>query len=323
MSKYVVTRVLPECWGHRGASAAFPENTLASFEAAIRDGSEGIESDVHVSLDDVVVMFHDPSLERTTDSKGLIREKNWYGEGGMENVRTVKKPQQAIPTFAETVTLLMKPENQHVKFNVDVKVYNDPPRLFKLMHAIISAQPDWEKKLAPRIILGLWHPRFLAPAEKYLPYCTRSHIGGSPLVARKYFWDSCDAFSMWFPSLSTVEGEKFRKECKASGKKLMVWTVNEPAQMMEAVRWGVDAILTDVTKTWLDMRTALVDDYDKISAQYTRAFLWTTPTYYSAVQFAMMRLHKRMLEKVAGSFDDLPALPEDAPVSAPVVKALA
>jgi len=100
--------VLPECWGHRGASAAYPENTLASFEAAIRDGAEGIESDVHVSRDGVLVMFHDPSLERTTDSKGQIRERDWYGPSGMVHVRTVKKPKQAIPTFAETVALLMK-----------------------------------------------------------------------------------------------------------------------------------------------------------------------------------------------------------------------
>jgi glycerophosphoryl diester phosphodiesterase len=40
------TKVLPECWGHRGASAAFPENTLASFEAAINDGADGIESGI-------------------------------------------------------------------------------------------------------------------------------------------------------------------------------------------------------------------------------------------------------------------------------------
>ena len=39
-----MARKLPECFGHRGASAAFPENTLVSFEAAIRDGAEGIES---------------------------------------------------------------------------------------------------------------------------------------------------------------------------------------------------------------------------------------------------------------------------------------
>jgi hypothetical protein len=64
---------------HNQASARFPENTLASFEAAIRDGAEGLESgepavifliatecsasavDVHVSTDDIIIMFHDPS----------------------------------------------------------------------------------------------------------------------------------------------------------------------------------------------------------------------------------------------------------------------
>lgn len=50
---------------------------------------------------------------------------------------------------------------------------------------------------------------------------------------------------------------RFRKECKAAGKELMVWTVNDPACMVEAVRWEVDAILTDVTKTWLDLRAEL------------------------------------------------------------------
>ncbi|THH18212.1 hypothetical protein EW146_g2729, partial [Bondarzewia mesenterica] len=307
-----MSRVLPECWGHRGASAAFPENTLASFDAAIRDGAEGIESDVHVSIDDVVVMFHDPSL---------IREKNWHGEDGMEHVRTTKQPKQSIPTFAETVSLLMKPENHHVKFNVDIKVYNDPQRLFSLMHTVISSQPDWETLLAPRIILGLWHPRFIGPAKQYMPYCCRSYIGLSIDIARKYFWDHCDAFSMWFPSLSTIDGERFRRECKKSGKQLMVWTVNEPAQMMEAstfvsfgqskdsfgmgqaARWGVDAILTDVTKTWLNMRTELGIDYDKVGSQYNRTFLWMAPMYYSAVQYGLSVVVKRRLECVAGSFD--------------------
>ncbi|KAF9000216.1 hypothetical protein BDQ17DRAFT_1359825 [Cyathus striatus] len=40
------TNPLPDCWGHRGASSRFPENTLASFEAAMRDGAEGIESGI-------------------------------------------------------------------------------------------------------------------------------------------------------------------------------------------------------------------------------------------------------------------------------------
>ncbi|KAH9999964.1 PLC-like phosphodiesterase [Russula vinacea] len=190
-------------------------------------------ADVHVSQDGILVMFHDPSLERTTNSKGLIRERNWYGSDGMVHVRTVKEPKQSIPTFIETLDLLMKPENHHIKFNIDVKVFNDPERLFSLMDKIVTSYPEWETRLAPRIILGLWHPRFVNAAKAHVPYFKRSHIGSAPDIARKYFWNDCDAFSIWFPGLATADGEKFRRECKRAGKQLMVWTVNNPAEMME------------------------------------------------------------------------------------------
>lgn len=101
-----------------------------------------------------------------------------------------------------------QPENQHVKFNVDVKVQNDPDRLFHLMHQIISKQPQWETALAPRILLGLWHPKFLAFAKDRLPYCRRSYIGSSTYIARKYFWADCDAFSMSFGALTTMDGQR-------------------------------------------------------------------------------------------------------------------
>ncbi|KAG9317336.1 PLC-like phosphodiesterase [Chiua virens] len=300
--------ILPECWGHRGASAVFPENTLASFEAAIRDGAEGIESDVHVSADDMVVMFHDPALDRTMDSQGIIRERNWNGKDGMQHLRTKKEPKQPIPTFAETVVLLMRPENQHVRFNVDVKLQNDPDRLFRLMHAIISEQPEWETKLAPRILLGLWHPRFVVYAKARLPYCRRSHIGVSTTLAREYFWDDVEVFSMAFSTLAGIDGLNFRKECRAAGKKLMVWTVNEPEHLMECVRWGVDVILTDVTKKWLDLREALRADYDTTLAQHGRWFLWTTWKFYLP-GIMLHRASKYALEKIAGPFDKF-SLPE-------------
>jgi len=248
-------------------------------------------------------MFHDPDLSRTTDSQGQIKERDWYGPEGIEHVRTIKLPKQAIPTFAQTVELLMRPENQHVKFNVDVKVQNDPERLFQLMHETIAKHEGWETLLAPRILLGLWHPGFLSPAKAKLSYCRRSHIGSDPSVARRYFWNDCDAFSMAFAALTTSDGQKFRKECKAAGKQLMVWTVNEPDHMMEAVRWEVDAILTDATKTWLELRNALNVDYEKIGAQYGRIFLWTTFTFYSPVLFARQYLGRHYLERVAGPFD--------------------
>lgn len=54
---------------------------------------------------------------------GLIRERNWYGDDGMQHCRTIKEPPQAIPTFPETIALLMQPENRHVKFDVRALYY--------------------------------------------------------------------------------------------------------------------------------------------------------------------------------------------------------
>jgi phosphatidylglycerol phospholipase C len=44
-------------------------------------------------------------------------------------------------------------------------------------------------------------------------------------------------------------------------------------------------------------------DYDKVCARHNRSFLWTWPLYYSAVQYGLVRLSRRKIEKVAGSFD--------------------
>lgn len=77
------------------------------------------------------------------------------------------------------------------------------------MHNIISSHPGWETRLAPRILLGLWHPAFLPHAKKHLPYCRRSYIGEDTALARKYFWNDVDAFSMWFGSLTTADGERY------------------------------------------------------------------------------------------------------------------
>jgi len=302
------TRILPECWGHRGASAALPENTLASFEAAIRDGAEGIETDVHVSRDNILIMFHDRNLERTTDAEGFINEKNWYGIDGMEHVRTVKEPKQAIPTFVQTLALLMKEENQHVQLNVDCKANNDPVRLFSTMHQCISAFPQWEKLLAPRILLGLWHPTFIAPALEQVPYLRRAHIGRSPHLATEYFWSHVEAFSIEFGALASMEGQKFIAKCAEAGKKVLVWTVNKQEEMMEAVRWNVHAILTDVTWVWLELRSKLNADYEQASQQLPRSFLWTSFRYYTAMQLWYWRQERLKLESLRGPFSRVPPL---------------
>ncbi|WFD04944.1 hypothetical protein MVES1_000269 [Malassezia vespertilionis] len=263
------------------ASAAFPENTLASFEQAIRDGSEGIESDIHLTKDDVIVMFHDTTLDRTTDGKGKIGERPYYGMNGIEHVRTIEEPVQQIPTFEQLCALLMKPENQHVKLNIDCKPNNDPERMFSLMHDIVAKFSDYKTNLAPRLVLGLWHPKFILPAKKYVPSLRRAHIGASPAYALKYFWDECDAFSIYFPSLVSSEGQQFLQRAKQDGKDVMTWTVNRIDEMVQATSFGVKAILTDHTADLQSLRREMRDDFAATKKKYVSPwFVWASYRYY-------------------------------------------
>lgn len=58
--------------GHRGAAAHVPENTLESFRRALELGAEAIELDIRRSADGEPVVFHDPTLDRTTDMSGPV-----------------------------------------------------------------------------------------------------------------------------------------------------------------------------------------------------------------------------------------------------------
>src|ERR1700687_1804953 len=63
--------------GHRGAMGYAPENTLISFEEAIRRGADLIELDVQLSGDGEGVVIHDTSVDRTTDGSGVVRDLPW------------------------------------------------------------------------------------------------------------------------------------------------------------------------------------------------------------------------------------------------------
>jgi glycerophosphoryl diester phosphodiesterase len=61
--------------GHRGNRAHAPENTLASFHEAVALGVDAIEFDLRVSRDGVLMVFHDATLERTTDATGPLADR--------------------------------------------------------------------------------------------------------------------------------------------------------------------------------------------------------------------------------------------------------
>lgn len=61
-------------YAHRGASAYYPENTMSAFEAGLKMGANGIETDVRKTKDGVLVLFHDSTLERVTGEAGSVSD---------------------------------------------------------------------------------------------------------------------------------------------------------------------------------------------------------------------------------------------------------
>lgn len=78
---------------HRGLSAEAPENTMAAFRRAAEVDADFIELDCHLSRDDVVVVIHDDTLERTTDGTGAVREHTW------EELRRLDAGSRFAPEF--------------------------------------------------------------------------------------------------------------------------------------------------------------------------------------------------------------------------------
>ena len=74
---------MTENFAHRGFSAAYPENTMLSFQKARETGCHGIELDVHLSADGVPVVIHDEQVDRTTDGSGWVGELSFAQLGAL------------------------------------------------------------------------------------------------------------------------------------------------------------------------------------------------------------------------------------------------
>ena len=98
--KYIVV-------AHRGDHTVYPENTLEGYAATIKDGADYIEIDLRTTSDGKLISLHDASINRMTDSKGLIKDLTLQQAEELK-VRVKSKPDTAtyhIPTFEQILKL--------------------------------------------------------------------------------------------------------------------------------------------------------------------------------------------------------------------------
>lgn len=104
---------------HRGASAYYPENTMAAFEGALAMGAEMIELDVMLSKDGIPVVFHDASLQKHSNGKGLVinytlQELKKLDAGSWFDSRF---SDQQIPTLEEVLAFA----SGNIALNIEIK----------------------------------------------------------------------------------------------------------------------------------------------------------------------------------------------------------
>lgn len=107
-------------YAHRGASEYAPENTLSSFYLGLLQGANGIETDVQRTKDGVLVLFHDETVDRVTDSKGNLADYT------LKELKAMKVYANSTNNFYDRIVTLRefleKFASYDVKFAIEIKV---------------------------------------------------------------------------------------------------------------------------------------------------------------------------------------------------------
>lgn len=111
---------------HRGASGHAPENTMAAFRRALEMGAKAIEFDVHQTLDHELVVAHDDDLRRCGKDKRRMRNLHWEGEGETVDVGAWFDPRfkgERMPLLSELFDLVPPSVEMHLEIKHGSSVY--------------------------------------------------------------------------------------------------------------------------------------------------------------------------------------------------------
>lgn len=228
---------------HRGASAVAPPNTLAAFRRAAELGADGVELDVHLSADGVPVVIHDFTVDGTTDGTGRVRGLP------LAALRELDAGSRFDPAFAgeriPTLEEVFAEVGDRLLINVELKSMpgNDYPGLEAAVAALIRRHG-----LTDRVLVSSFNPFALRRFRRVMPEVPLGFLYEmvilSRLARRAVAWMPHLQFQAIHPWWEMITPETVRR-AHAQGRRVVAWTVDDPAAMARLVEWGVDAIITN------------------------------------------------------------------------------
>ncbi|KIL41429.1 hypothetical protein SD70_07240 [Gordoniibacillus kamchatkensis] len=222
--------------GHRGAPREAPENTLSSFRLALKRGCEGVELDVHLSLDGKILVCHDASIARTTNGTGMIRnmsaeEVRRYDAGSWFSK---KYKGEKVPLLDEVFQLV--PDRMLIMIEVKHSYGGEMERQLieclwrfnRFDHVVISSYDHSclrrLKGMEPKVKVGLLSANFL-------DYMQDIEKLGIPVYSLH-------------PFHLLLTKEDVQEVCSA-GIKVFPYTVDSVAELKKLIRYGVSGVITN------------------------------------------------------------------------------
>ena len=226
---------------HRGFSGKYPENSPLAFHKAVEETSaDGFESDVHITKDGKLIIFHDATVERTSNGTGFIKDHT-YEEMLQLDIGSWKSPEfagQHIWTFDqlldfcdETNMLLnMELKNYEVFYEgleqrvIDaISAHKMQDRVFVSSFNHISMKKF--KELCPDIKTGLLYDKPYLDIDKYIERSNADNMHPRYMLLQ------------YQPELVDLYHSR--------GMKVNTWTVNDEENMRDMIHRGVDAIISN------------------------------------------------------------------------------
>src|SRR5512143_169001 len=243
---------------HRGTSVHFPENTTAAFDHAVSLGVDAIEFDLRVSRDGVVVVIHDPTVDRTTDGTGAVAELSLAELKKLDAGARFTRDGRTFPWRGQGLQILT--------FDELLARYESIPLLIELKIAAVAdgARLAIERhQSANRVLMDS------ADLDAVTPF------RGTPILSGACFDDvlrllpgslighapdtlpySALCIPRWYKGLP-IPVRRLAAVSRKRGVATHVWTVNDAAVARSLWLGGINGIISDDPETMLGVRRAL------------------------------------------------------------------
>lgn len=231
---------------HRGSNKKAPQNTLPAFRQAIADGTDGFETDVHLTKDKKLVICHNYTIDKTSDGRGDITSYT-LGELKKFDFGSYFGNEFAgvtLPTLDEFLDLVKDSDAEII--NIELKSQKN--RSTEIVRRTLDAVK--EKGVLERVIISSFDPRILKAVKAEEPKCRTAFLYpiNDPHVCRfiavPFFIAKAINADILHPAYPFVT-PPFVKIAHKLGFKVNVWTVNEPSTVRFLAACGVDGIITD------------------------------------------------------------------------------